>query len=179
MSDAGGTSARHSPWRSQQPLFGLIAKPAVLVPAVGVASLFLAAEVAIRNFNGPNLTDLGAVFVASTLSSIAGFAFSAICGAMLFHLLPRPVDIVQIMIVCSIAIQMLSVATLRNVIDWRHLARFICGGLIGLPLGIYLLTHLTSHLYLRCIGTFLIAYGVFMIIRQPPKKTFTSATGDY
>ena len=179
MPEAGRTSARLSLRTSHQSLFGSIARPAVLVPAVGIAGLLVFAEIAVRNLNGPNLADLAAVFVASTLSSIAGFAFSAICGAMLFHLLPRPIDIVQIMIVCSIAIQLLSVATLRNTINWTHLTRFICGGLVGLPFGIYLLTHLTSHLYLRCIGIFLIAYGVFMIVRQPPQKAFTTVVGDY
>jgi hypothetical protein len=132
-----------------------------------------------QNFGGPNLVDLSAVFVASTLSSIAGFAFSAICGAMLFHLLTKPVQIVQIMLVCSIAIQALSVATLRNAIEWKSLARFLYGGLVGLPLGVYLLTHFASHVYLRCIGIFLIGYGLFMIVRQPPKTIISNVIGDY
>jgi hypothetical protein len=46
---------------------------------------------------------MAAVFVAALSSSIAGFAFSAICGAMLFHLLDDPVQVVQIMMICSIA----------------------------------------------------------------------------
>jgi hypothetical protein len=33
---------------------------------------------------------LVAVFAASTVSSIAGFAFSALCGALLFHLIDNP-----------------------------------------------------------------------------------------
>lgn len=163
----------------QKPFFGGVGKPALVVQMIGLGSLLLFAVVIMRNFGGPNLADLSAVFVASTLSSIAGFAFSAICGAMLFHLLTKPVHIVQIMLVCSIAIQLLSVVTLRNAIDWKHLARFIAGGVIGLPLGIYLLTHLASHLYLRCIGMFLIAYGLFMIVRRPPRARFTNVTGDY
>ena len=141
--------------------------------------MLLFAEVIFGNFTGSNLADLTAVFVASTLSSIAGFAFSAICGAMLFHLLAHPVQVVQIMLVCSIAIQLLSVVTLRNAIDWKHLARFIGGGIVGLPLGIYLLTHLAPHLYLRCIGVFLIVYGMFMIVRRPPTTTFSNVLGDY
>jgi len=35
---------------------------------------------------------LGAISIASFVSSIAGFAFSPICGAMLFHLGPDPVQ---------------------------------------------------------------------------------------
>jgi uncharacterized protein len=59
------------------------------------------------------------------------------------------------------------------------LLRFISGGITGLPLGVYLLTHLASHLYLRCIGLFLIAYGLFMIARRPYKATFCNVVGDY
>lgn len=162
---------------SQQSIPRLVVKPAVLVPAIGIGSLLLFTVVQI--FDGPNLADLTAVFVASTLSSIAGFAFSAICGAMLFHLLERPVHVVQIMIVCSIAIQMLSVITLRNAVDWKCLSRFIYSGVVGLPIGVYLLTHLSPHLYLRCIGLFLIAYGLFMILRRSPNTTFSGVVGDY
>ena len=158
----------------------LAGRAAVLVSAIGIGSLALFADTVVTKFGGANLADLIAVFAASTLSSIAGFAFSAICGAILFHLLTTPVHIVQIMIVCSIAIQMLSVATLRNAIDWKHLLRFLYGGVIGLPVGVYLLTHLASHLYLRCIGLFLIGYGLFMIARRPHQTTFGgNVVGDY
>ena len=104
------------------------------------------------------------VFIAATLSSIGGFAFSAICGAFLFQFL-RPIEAVHLMIVCSIALQLLSVVSLRNSIDWRLLSRFLLGGLISLPLGIYLLTVLDAELYIRIIGGFLVAYGMFMLFR--------------
>ena len=52
--------------------------------------------------NAPTVIVMAAVALASVISSIAGFAFSAICGAMLFHLAGDRVQIVQIMIVCSI-----------------------------------------------------------------------------
>ena len=183
MSDPYVTGSRVSPLSPgnlRQTVFERAGKPTLLLLlAIGIGSLLLFGEIVIRSFGGPNLADLTAVFVASTLSSIAGFAFSAICGAMLFHLLTKPVQIVQIILVCSIAIQALSVATLRNAIDWKSLARFLYGGLVGLPLGVYLLTHLASHLYLRCIGIFLVGYGLFMIVRQPPKMIISNVIGDY
>jgi len=85
-----------------------------------------------------------AVFVASTVSSIAGFAFSALCGALLFHLTDSPVYAVSVMIVCSIAIQMLSVATLWHSIDWRSLPILLSGGVLGVPAGVYLGTRRVS-----------------------------------
>jgi hypothetical protein len=57
---------------------------------------------------------MAAVFVAALTSSIAGFAFSAICGAMLFHLLDDPVQVVEIMMICSIAGQALMVWSLPS-----------------------------------------------------------------
>src|SRR5215470_18281365 len=37
-----------------------------------------------------------AVLAASTVSSIAGFAFSALCGALLFHVMESPVYAVEV-----------------------------------------------------------------------------------
>jgi uncharacterized membrane protein YfcA len=84
---------------------------------------------------------MAAVFVAAMVSSVAGFAFSAICGAMLFHLVSDPVDAVQIMMVCSLGGQALITWSLRRAICWRALAVFGIGALVGLPIGIYLLLH--------------------------------------
>lgn len=119
-----------------------------------------------------------AIFVASTISSIVGFAFSALSGAMLFHLLFRPVHIVEIMILCSIAIQFFSVVTLRNSIDLKNLSRFLLGGLLGLPLGVYLLIHVSPAVYAKVMGGFLIVYGLYMILRRPIVLHFSNAAAD-
>lgn len=87
--------------------------------------------------------------------------------------------VVQIMLVCSIAIQGLSVITLHNAIDWRHLTRFLLGGLFGLPLGVYMLTHLASAWYLKCVGVFLVFYGLYMLLRRPVSASFSLPLGDY
>jgi len=147
---------------------------------IAMASIALIFFVALNAVGArPNFSAFAAVFAASLLSSIAGFAFSAICGAMLFPLLGEPVRVVQIMMVCSIAIQMLSVAALRNAIDWRHLCRFLIAGWAGLPLGIYLLFTISAALYLHLIGTFLVAYGVYMVARRARPLKIESAVGDW
>jgi uncharacterized protein len=121
-----------------------------------------------------------AIFAAATVSSVAGFAFSAICGAMLFHLVENPIGVVQTMIICSIAIQIFSVATLKNAIDPKHLARFLAGGIVGLPIGVYLLTHVTGSIYMKCIGGFLICYGAYMLVRKPVLRAYyRRSAGDY
>jgi hypothetical protein len=58
-----------------------------------------------------------AVFAAALLSSLAGFAFSSLCGATLFQFRHDTIAVVQIMLACSLANQSLSVWMLRSNID--------------------------------------------------------------
>jgi len=116
--------------------------------------------------HAPGGMAMAAIAVASLMSSIAGFAFSAICGAMLFHLIPDPVRAVQIMILCSIANQAAMAWSLRHEIDWRALGLFLCGGMVGLPAGVWMLMHADRAIYTAVLGVFLLAYGVWMLLRR-------------
>ncbi|MGY2049022.1 sulfite exporter TauE/SafE family protein [Methylobacterium sp. JK268] len=115
----------------------------------------------------PSAGTMLAIIVASALSSIAGFAFSAICGAMLFHLAGDPVGIVQIMITCSIANQAAMVWALRRHVNWAGLSVFLVGGLLGLPLGVWALIDADRHAFTAGLGVFLLAYGASMLARRP------------
>jgi hypothetical protein len=82
-----------------------------------------------------------------------------------------PVYAVHVMVLCSIAMQLLSVASLWHAIDWRSLRVFLVGGLLGVPVGVYLLLHLPTNTYRNVIGSLLIAYGGYLLLR-PPVRTF-------
>jgi uncharacterized membrane protein YfcA len=107
------------------------------------------------------------VFIASLMGGITGFAFSAICGAMLFHLGDDPVHVVQIMITCSIANQAAMTWAVRSDIDWRGLGVFLAGGLFGVMIGIWVLLHCNNAVYTQGLGIFLLCYGAYMLIRKP------------
>ncbi|MDR3535007.1 MAG: sulfite exporter TauE/SafE family protein [Acetobacteraceae bacterium] len=108
-----------------------------------------------------------AIFAASVVSSVAGFAFSAIAGAMVFHLVANPIQAVQIMIVCSIANQAAMTWSLRRAVEWRTLSLFLAGGALGLPLGVALLLHADHAAYTAALGVFLVCYGTWMLVRPP------------
>lgn len=114
---------------------------------------------------GTSAVAVAAVFIAASVSSIAGFAFSAICGAMLFHLFADPVYSVQIMMVCSVAGQALMVWSLRRSIPWRQLAIFLAGAAPGLPVGLFVLLSGQSSLYSASFGVLLVAYASYMLLR--------------
>jgi uncharacterized membrane protein YfcA len=86
---------------------------------------------------------------------------------MLFHFNPNHVEVVQIMLICSIGIQALSVWAMRHSIDWRQLWPCLAGGAIGLPAGIFLLLCSNHTAYTRTMGAVLVLYSVYMIIRRP------------
>jgi len=106
------------------------------------------------------------VFAAALVSSIAGFAFSALAGAALAQLSLAPTEAVEIMLVCSIAIQAYSVAAIGGSIDWRRLAPFLAGGVLTVPLGVALLTRASATVFALGLGVLLVAYGAYMLLRR-------------
>lgn len=140
---------------------------ALIVASIGLMALI--AEGTVLSFHGHAgaTLPLVAILLASTASSIAGFAFSALCGGLLFNLIESPVYVVQVMIVCSMAMQLFSVAALWRSIDWRSLPPFLIGGVVGVPAGAYLLLHLPSGLYRDVIGALLIIYACYLLFRRP------------
>jgi uncharacterized protein len=110
---------------------------------------------------------MAAITLASLVSSIAGFAFSAICGAMLFHLADNPVQVVQLMVVCSIANQTRMTWSSRNDINWAELGVYLAGGFVGLAAGVWILLHTDHARYAPALGVFLVIYGGYMFLRKP------------
>jgi len=119
-----------------------------------------------------------AVFAASLLSGLAGFAFSPLCGAMLFQFRHDPIIVVQIMLACSLANQSLSVWLLRRDISWRQLPPFVLPGAVGVLCGVFALLHLQPDVYVRVLGCILVVYGCYMLVRPPFTLRQTGVVGD-
>jgi sulfite exporter TauE/SafE len=108
-----------------------------------------------------------AIFLAASISSTVGFAFSAVAAAMILHLVPDNVAAVQIMMAASIGIQAWCVTGLRRTISWRACAPFVAGGVGSMPLGIYLLLTLPMQIYVFLIGVALSLYGAYTLLARP------------
>ena len=110
-----------------------------------------------------------AIFAASLVSSTAGFAFSGLCGAALFHLVPSPARAVEIMLICSVANQAMMTWSLRRHIAWRTVARYASGGMIGVLAGIVTVRTMASSTYVIVAGCFLIGYGAYTLFVRTPR----------
>jgi uncharacterized membrane protein YfcA len=106
------------------------------------------------------------ILLSALVSSIAGFAFSAIAGSALAYLGVEPVRAVQSMVVCSIATQCYAVWSIRKAIRWRAVVPLSAAGLMTVPLGVGLLLHANALFYASGLGAFLVGYGGWLALRR-------------
>ena len=104
------------------------------------------------------------VFAGALVSGVAGFAFSAVAGAMLLHVLP-PLEAIPLMMICSIAVQSASLVALRRTMRWKGSLALILGGLLGIPPALYLLQTVDTWTFRVGFGVFLVVYSAYMILR--------------
>jgi hypothetical protein len=104
------------------------------------------------------------VFAGGIVSGLAGFAFSAIAGSFMLHWV-TPLQMVPLLMACSIMTQLLSIASLRHSIAWRRFFALSCGGIAGIPLGALLLEHVNTRTFAIGFGVALILYSAIMLAR--------------
>lgn len=160
---------------SQQPLV-LVATPGITSdPRLGIRGvaggvlLALATYIVILATSRVSaaIEPLIAVFLCSVLAGIVGFAFSALGQPVLAELMRSPVHIVQTLMLCSLANQTFSVASLWRHMQWTRLPPFLIGGMLGLPIGVYGLLHLAPREFHIAVGAIILAYGAYVLVRRP------------
>lgn len=104
------------------------------------------------------------VFAGAVVSGLVGFAFSAVAGAILLHVLP-PVEAVPLMMLCSLVPQAVSLVALRRTVKWRGNPVLIAGGVLGILPALYLLHHVDARSFRIGFGLFLAGYAAYMLFR--------------
>jgi uncharacterized membrane protein YfcA len=139
--------------------------------ALAAVALLMQLEACLQRRSGATiaLATFAIVFGAALVSSVVGFAFSALAGAGLMHLYAQPSQAVQIMAVCSVSIQLYCVVAMWNSIQWRRLVPFLAGGVPVAPVGVWLLSRVSYGAFAIGLGSFLVGYGAFMLWRRPSR----------
>ena len=105
-----------------------------------------------------------AAFAGAFVSGLAGFAFSAVAGAILLHILP-PLEAVPLMMACSIGVQTASLWALRHNIQWKGSLVLIAGGLLGVPIAVHLLQNVDTATFRTGFGAMVALYAGYMLFR--------------
>ena len=104
-----------------------------------------------------------AVF-AGAFSSLAGFAFSAVAGAILLRIF-QPMEAVPLMMACSIGVQAANLWALRRNIQWEGSLLLIVGGALGILAAIYLLQNADTHILRVAFGIIVAVYAGYTLVR--------------
>jgi hypothetical protein len=105
-----------------------------------------------------------AVFCGAFVSGLAGFAFSAVAGAILLHAM-RPTEAVPLMMACSVGVQGANLWALRQNIQWKQSLPLILGGLLGVPIALWLLHNTDSRIFREGFGLMVAIYAGYMLFR--------------
>ncbi|MBV9559428.1 MAG: sulfite exporter TauE/SafE family protein [Bradyrhizobium sp.] len=105
-----------------------------------------------------------AVFCGAFVSSLAGFAFSAVAGGILLHVLP-PIEAVPLMMACSVGVQGSNLWALRRNIEWKQSLTLVLGGLLGVPIAVWLLHTADTKLFREGFGAVVALYAAYMLFK--------------
>ena len=105
-----------------------------------------------------------AIFVGAFVSGLVGFAFSAAAGAILLHIL-SPLEAVPLMMACSIGVQAASLWALRKNIQWKGSLALTIGGVLGIPIAVYLLQNVDTRAFRIGFGVIVALYAGYTLFR--------------
>ena len=105
-----------------------------------------------------------AVFLGAFVSGFAGFAFSAVAGAILLRAL-LPIEAVPLMMACSVGVQATNLWALRRDIEWKQSLVLVLGGILGVPIAVWLLQNTDARTFREVFGLVVIIYAGYMLFR--------------
>jgi uncharacterized protein len=150
---------------------------AAISPSVGVLGNMTSIAAAMPDAAATLAGILFAIFAGALVSGLAGFAFSAVVGTLLLRLV-EPAEAVSLLLVSSLAAQLLCIADLREAIAWRRLLPLVAAGLAGIPIGALLLQVLPATIFAAVFGVFLVNYAALMLVRPAPATRGYSRISD-
>lgn len=106
------------------------------------------------------------VFLGAMVSGFSGFAFSAVCGAVLFHVF-EPHRAIPLMMACSITSQLLTMATLRRSLQFQTGPWLLMGGVVGVTAAVLVVSSIDPRVLRWFFGAFLALYAAYLMFRAP------------
>ena len=105
---------------------------------------------------------LGA-FLAAFVAGASGFGDALVAAAVWLHVLP-PVEAAPLIVMTGVILHVFLLIRMRRKLDFKYLAPFLALGVIGVPVGTWLLQHLQAEPFKLAMGALLILYGGGLLI---------------
>ncbi|WP_375460179.1 sulfite exporter TauE/SafE family protein [uncultured Enterovirga sp.] len=102
-------------------------------------------------------------FVGALAAGGAGFAFALAASSIWLHALD-PLRTTMLVVTCGTVLHFALVWPMRRTIEGPRLAPFAIGGLLGIPVGVWVLTVADVGGVKTALGLFLILYGSYALL---------------
>src|SRR5580698_7024675 len=96
------------------------------------------------------------------VSGLTGFGTAITALGIWVYAIP-PVDASSLSIICSVVSQAQNLHLIWRHIDWKRVLYFVIPGLLGVPLGTFLLPHIDPRLFKLGLGCFLVIYPAYVL----------------
>lgn len=114
---------------------------------------------------------LGAL-VGGIAAGASGFAFGLAASSIWLHKID-PVHSAILITASGVFLHMTTLWPLRRHIEFSRLSPFVVGGVIGVPIGVYLLAYTDAATLKVALGTFLVVFGTYALL-APRLPSFTA-----
>ena len=105
---------------------------------------------------------LAGAFLAGFVNGLAGFGTGLVALGLWLHVVD-PVLASPLVVICSVAAQMLSLFSIKPAFNLNRLYPFLIGGMLGVPVGVMILNHIEVGSFRVAVGTFLFLYCSAML----------------
>lgn len=111
---------------------------------------------------------LAGALLAGFVNGLAGFGTGLVALGLWLHVID-PVLAAPLVVICSVAAQLLSLFSIKPALDLYRLWPFLLGGVLGVPVGVLALDHIAVGSFRIAVGTFLFLYcAVTLASRRLP-----------
>jgi uncharacterized protein len=113
---------------------------------------------------------LAGAFAAGTVNGLTGFGTALTALGIWLYAMPATVA-ASLAVLCSIVSQLQTLPMIWRTILWHRVLIFVVPGLLGVPIGTFLLPHIDAKLFKIGIGGFLIMYSAYVLVRRTEIKS--------
>jgi len=104
------------------------------------------------------------------VNGLTGFGTALTVLGIWLYAIPTTVA-ATLVILCSVASQLQTLPMIWRTILWRRVLIFVVPGILGVPVGTFLLPHIDPKLFRIGIGGFLVVYSAYVLARKAAIET--------
>jgi len=105
---------------------------------------------------------LAGALLAGFVNGLAGFGTGLVALGLWLHVVD-PVLASPLVVICSVAAQLLSLVSVRPTFNLARLWPFLLAGVLGVPVGVMALNHIETETFRSALGVFLVVYCAAML----------------